>query len=576
MTPVPMICRVVAGLFLTVSVLGVGACTHGADSAAPNSQAVFAFTHVNVLPMDAERVLRDQTVLTRGPLIVSVGPAATAAIPPGATVVDGHNSYLMPGLTDMHVHLYESEELLSDLVWGVTTVASYSGGPQTLRWRAAVREGRLIGPTIYTTAPILDGAPPINPTHIEVATVAEAKTVVDFEKRDGYDFVKVYNNLSPDVYRAILHEAKAVGLPVAGHIVRSVGAEESLRDGQRVIAHAEEYFFSYFHAQPDTANIPAIVAKTKAADAWVVAMLSSTTDFLGIIASPDSEISIPEGRYLPPAIFEAYRPANNGYVNRPNIPAFVARLHVMAAFLPRFVKALSDAQVKLLVGTDATSSNFPGWAVHVEIRDLVAAGLTPYQALRAATYNAGAFVAQDVRPADHFGVVAPGMRADLIVLSGNPLTHITNIDSLSGVMVRGQWWPIDSIRRVRDRRVAPYPPLKVFVARFDSLVTAHRLREARAVFDSAVRADSGEPPFHPYMLYGDGLDLLKSDPAGAADLMRMGVELYPDGFETHNGLGLALLGTHDTAGARAEFLTAARLAPGNDGSLRMLDSLDRK
>jgi hypothetical protein len=89
---------------------------------------------------------------------------------------------------------------------------------------------------------------------------------------------------------------------------------------------------------------------------------------------------------------------------------------------------------------------------------------------------------------------------------------------------------------------------------------------------SAVRADRGEPPCHEYMLYGDGLDLLQHNPAGALDLMRMAVQLCPDGFETHNGLGRALLAMHDTAGAQAEFSVAARLAPGNDVSLRMLDS----
>jgi Amidohydrolase family len=549
---------------------------HPLQARSGNPAASVAITHVTVLPMDRERTLVDQTVITHGELIASIGPAAGAAIPRGATVIDAHGAYLMPGLTDMHVHLRDPEELLSDLVWGVTTVAAFSGGPQTLRWRAAVNQGHLIGPTIYTTAPILDGVPPINSTHIQVGTAAEAKTVVDFEKEAGYDYVKVYNNIKPDVYHAIMMEAKAQGIPVVGHIVRAVGAEQSLREGQRVIAHAEEYYFSYFNTRPDTAKIPAIVAETKAAGAWVVAMLSSTPDILGIIANIDSEMAFPEARYLPPAVFESYRPANNSYYNRPNLPAFVAQNRVMAGFLSLFVKALSDAQVPLLVGTDATSLNFPGWAAHIEIRDLVAAGLTPYQALRAATFNAGTFVSEYVRPADRFGTIAPGMRADLLLLSANPLANIANIDSITGVMARGRWRTIGELRRLRDQAATAYPHLKAQVVRFDTLVTTGRIPAARAVFDSAVRADQGEPPFHEYMLYGDGLGLLQRNPVGALDLMRMAVQLYPDGFETHNGLGRALLTIHDTAGARAEFSAAARLAPGNDVSLRMLDSLGRE
>lgn len=539
----------------------------------PTVQPVVAFTHVSVLPMDTDRVLRDQTVITRGDRIVFVGPAGGAAVPRGATVVDGRGKYLMPGLTDMHVHVHAQEELLSDLVWGVTTVASFSGGPPMLRWRDAVQRGTLVGPTIYTTAPIVDGVPPINSTHIEVATPAEARTVVDFEKRAGYDFVKVYNNVSVPAYRALMAEARAQQITVAGHIVRAVGAEESLRDGQKVIAHGEEYYFSYFKGRPDTAKIPAIVAATTAAHAWVVAMLSSTPDILGLVANIDSEMAFPEARYLPPADFEVYRPANNDYVHRSDPAAFVARNRIMNAFLPVFVKALSDAHANLLVGTDATSLNFPGWAAHVEIRDLVDAGLTPYQALRVATRDAGVFVAECVRPADHFGVIASGMRADVILLSANPLVDIANIDSLQGVEVRGTWRTTAELRRMRDSAAASYDRLKGLVVRFDSLVGADRVSDARSVFDSAVATDRGEPPFHEYQLYDDGLELLARDPAGALALMRMDVQLYPDGFETHNGLARALLANHDTVGARAEFAAAARLAPGNDVSIRMLDSL---
>jgi len=479
----------------------------------------------------------------------------------------------MPGLADMHMHVHEPEELLSDLAWGVTTVASFSGGPQTLRWRDAVNQGTLIGPTIYTTAAILDGVPPINSTHIEVATPAEAKTVVDFEKRAGYDFVKVYNNVTPLVYHAIMAESKAQRIAVAGHIPRAVGAEKSLQEGQRVIAHAEEYYFTYFHGRPDTAIIPAIVTATKSADAWVVAMLSSTPDILGLMANIDSEMAFPEARYLPPAIFEEYRPPNNGYASRPDPAAFVARNRVMNAFLPVFVKALSDGQVNLLLGTDATSLNFPGWAAHVEIRDLVRAGLSPYQALRVATRNAGTFVAEFLHPEDHFGVIEPGMRADVILLSANPLDDIVNVDSLQGVEVRGNWRPIAELRRLRDSAAAPYDRLKRYVARFDSLVAADRVREAQVAFDSAAARAGNEPPFHEYQLYGDGLELLARDPRGALALMRMAVKLYPDGFETHNGLARAMLANLDTAGARFEFSEAARLAPGNDVSIRMLDSL---
>jgi imidazolonepropionase-like amidohydrolase len=539
----------------------------------PPVPAATAVTHVAVLPMDADRVLTDQTVIVRGDSIASIGPASDALIPAGTRVIDGRGKYLMPGLTDMHMHVRVPEEFLSDLVWGVTTVALYSGSAETLRWRAAVKAGRLLGPTIYTTAPIVDGMPPINSTHIEVATADEARRIADWEQQSGYDFIKVYNEIGWDPYHALLAEAKTRHIAVVGHIPRAIGAEEALRAGQIGIAHAEEYYFTYFGTRPDTGKIPAIVAQTKAANAWVVAMLSSTPDILGTVANIDSEMSFPEARYLPPAVFEDYRPPNNGYVNRPQLPAFVARNQVMNAFLPRFVKALSDADVHLLVGTDATSLNFPGWAAHVEIEDLVAAGLTPYQALRVATRNAGEFVTDLITPADRFGTVAPGMRADLVLLTANPLTRISNIDSIAGVMARGRWWPVDTLRAIRARATTQYPEVKRLVARFDSLIAANHLAAAQSAADSAIALNRGEPPFNEHVIYGYGLDYLRRDPRTALALMRLGVRLYPDAFDVHNGLARALLATGDTTAARAELATSSRLVPGNDAAVRLIDSL---
>jgi imidazolonepropionase-like amidohydrolase len=567
--------RVAIPAFL-VPCLWASGCHSGPSGSSKDQSTPVAFTHVTVIPMDSDRVLRDQTVITQGDTIAALGPTDRVQVPPNAQIVEGQGAFLMPGLTDMHVHVQVPEELLSDFVWGVTTVAFYSGDARSLRWRSAVAHGALLGPTIYTTAPIVDGVPPVSESDAEIANGDEARIVVDSEKQRGYDFIKVHNNIAPNEYHALLAEAKAQGIIVVGHIPRAVGAEETLRAGQVGIAHAEEYYFTYFGVRPDTAKIPAIVTQTKAAHAWVVAMLSSTPDILGLIANIDSEMRFPEARYLPPAVFEDYRPANNGYLHRPNLAAFVARNRIMGAFLPVFVKALSDSGANLLVGTDATSLNFPGWAAHVEIRDLVEAGLTPYQALRVATRNAGAFVAEHIRSTDRFGTIAPGMRADLILLTANPLTDMRNIDSLSGVMARGRWRTIRALRRLRDDATASYDSVKVLVVRFDSLVAADRIREATAVFDRAVQTQPAEPPFNEGVLFDYGKALLPHDPAGAASLMRSALRLYPDAFELHNALGRALVATHDTTQARVEFATALDLEPGNDASIRMLDSLRKQ
>jgi len=559
-----------AGVGVTAVIALSPACHRTLESGAAKP---IAFMHVAVIPMDRERVLADQTVIVRQGRIAVVGASSQTAVPRDAAIIDGRGKYLMPGLADMHVHVFSPHELLSNLVWGVTTLALFSGDFETLRWRAAVAQGTLVGPTLYTSGPITDGVPPTDYDNLEVATVEEARAVVDSEKAAGYDYIKVYNNYAPSVYRAVLAEARAKGLTVVGHIVRSIGAHETLRDGQSVIAHGEEYYYTYFAYRPDTAAIPAIVVETRTAGAFVIAMLSSMPAILHMVANMDSVLQLPEARYLPPAMYEDWRPENNGYRHRADPAAFVARVRTQAAFLPVFTKALSDGHVKLLVGTDAAELNFPGYAVHDELHQLTNAGLTPYQALEAATRNAGEFIATRVRSSDRFGMVAPGMRADLILLSANPLGQIAAVDSPVGVMARGQWWTVAELRRRRDSVTAGYAALEAMGVTFDSLVKHGDARAAQSLFADAVARDPIHRPFSIYALLAPCDTLRASQPDAALAFCRMNVALYPDRFATHVGLARALRTVGDTAGARAELRTAAHLAPGNDAARRVLDSL---
>ena len=129
-----------------------------------SSDRVIAFERVTVVPMDSERVLRDDTVIVRDGKIAAVGPASRTPLPAGAQRVDGAGKYLMPGLSDMHVHLYDTDQSIDYLAHGLTTVTVLNGSPAVLRWRNAVRSGALLGPTIYTAGPIIDGVPAGNPT----------------------------------------------------------------------------------------------------------------------------------------------------------------------------------------------------------------------------------------------------------------------------------------------------------------------------------------------------------------------------------------------------------------------------
>lgn len=440
------------------------------------SSGVFAFVNVNVIPLDRERLLERQTVIVRDDRIVSIVPTTRSRAPRDATLIDGSGKFLMPGLADLHIHLRSTDELLSYLAYGVTTVMHLSGAtggaPDLLGNRAALARGELLGPTLYASGPTLDGDPPIFPNvSVAVRTPEDARRVVAEQKRAGYDLLKVYNRLAPEVYDALLTAAMEQGLAVVGHVPRQVGMERALRSGQAMIAHGEEYFFTYFGGandaqmqggvvtQPDERKIAGIAEATRAASVAVTPNLSfiastkrQLEDLSGVFA--DAEL-----RYLHPNARRMWQ-ANNP-TRRRDLDQFTARERVKYPFVRRLTKGLSDAGVLLLLGTDSSAPGlFPGQSAHLELRELVAAGLTPYQALATGTSNAGRFVAERVRPADKFGVVAVGHRADLLLLESNPLERIENISTLVGVMARGEWLTKDRLQQLREGLAESYKQVK--------------------------------------------------------------------------------------------------------------------
>lgn len=430
---------------------------------APSSRlepGVSAFVGVTVIPMtEPGAALPDHTVLVRNGRIERLGPRATVEIPAGALRIDGTGRYLLPGLADMHVHLeyFEDPELLLlFLDHGVTTVRNMDGRPYLLEWRRRIAAGELAGPAIVTAGPLLDGDPPLRDDNTVVRDTAEAQRIVAEQHAAGYDFVKVYTNLSPEVWQAILAAARERGLPVAGHVPRRVSLEQALASGMASIEHLDGYddliesdespFRNRWHwskrflAMPaDPAKIRDAARRTAAAGVWNVPTLVEK-EKTAPLAEMRSWLERPEIQKLPPEFRDAWDPAGwDEDRRRPYENLDAEDLALLARGKQQrlaLVKALVDAGAGVLVGSD-TPNPFvvPGLGTIEEIRLFVEAGLTPEQALAAATREAARFLGQE----KEFGTIAPGLRADLLLLEANPLEDVAHLDRRIGVMVRGRW-----------------------------------------------------------------------------------------------------------------------------------------
>ena len=397
-----------------------------------------AIVNVTVLPMDTERVLARQTVLIENGRITRLGSVEQVTVPREALVIDGAGKYLLPGLADMHVHLaynpadHHPHLLKLFLVNGVTTVLNLRGTPQMLELRANVAAGRIFGPHVYTVGPYINE--PFFATPDEVG-----RAVVE-QRRAGYDFVKLHGDLSRDAYARLNAVARREGIRVIGHAPRNLGIEALFEEKQYALVHGEEFLYDRLNRSTDSslphvkARIPELARETAQAGTWLMPNLTGYKAIARMVRDLDAFLRQPEIRYLPRANQTGWGPATNPYTNRiaPDRYEPIIRRYRLLEHLVRESRARG---VRMLVGTDAMNTGVvPGFSVHDELADLVAAGLTPYEALRAATANAAEFLGERRR-----GTIAEGQDADLLLVDANPLKDIANTRRIAGVM-RGQRW----------------------------------------------------------------------------------------------------------------------------------------
>jgi imidazolonepropionase-like amidohydrolase len=411
------------GVFLAAAplILAVGG-DHRA-SIRKETPAAYAIVHASLVPMDAERVLPDQTIVVVGDRIAAVGAADTVHLPDGAAIVDVHGAYVTPGLIDMHVHIRRAD-LRAYLDAGITSVRNMWGYQALPALMRDVDEGAVVGPAIYSASPGLDASPGVWPETQFVDDPSQADAIVAAQVAAGWRFLKVYNSLSLASYDAIVAAAKARGIRFLGHVPNRVPVEHALDSGQASIEHLRGYDLALTRGSQtatfaawldiDESRIPALAAHTTTAGTWNC----PTMAVFDVLTRQVDDAS--RGQIL----------ANRAAM----------------------IRALFDAGARLLAGTDSgIGLSVPGASIQDELSDLVAAGISPYEAVRAATSGAAEFLEES----DEIGTVAVGHRADLLVVEGNPLDDVSALRSIEAVVLRGAWFPGAGRRSPFVFRVAP-------------------------------------------------------------------------------------------------------------------------
>lgn len=445
------------------------------EPAAPPALRDIAFVGVSVLSMVGDiAAIPDQTVLVSGGAVLRVGNREDVDVPDTFAIVDGAGKYLMPGLADLHVHLeYFDDPRVLDLFLanGVTTVRNMDGRPYILAWRDRVARGEMRGPTISTAGPILDGDPPLRDDNLAIGSAENARLAVRDQAAAGYDFVKVYTNLSDEAYVAVLETAVGNGLPVAGHVPRGVTVEDMLVSGVRSIEHVTElgdlveaedspfrggwHWSKLYLGMPvDPDKFTDAAARVADSGVWIVPTLVQADRAIAPRATVDAWLAAPEMAYVDADGRDFWESLATRQVDRMDATDW-ALVEAGRSNRLRLVGALQDAGARLLAGTD-TPNPFvvPGFSLHDELANFEAAGLDRGRILALATRDAARFLETD----GEVGTIEVGKRADLILLDANPLESLDALRNPAGVMVRGGWLPreilADMLAGIRARGVS--------------------------------------------------------------------------------------------------------------------------
>jgi imidazolonepropionase-like amidohydrolase len=471
--------------FIALLILAWSSCGSSAQAQQADAKPL-AITHVTVIDATNAAPQPGMTVIINGNRITALGKSNHVRIPQGAQVIDATGKFLIPGLWDMHIHLtvIADQEVTRNVIapllvaYGITGVRDMGGDWQRLQTlRNEIIGGQIIGPRITTPGPFVDGPQAASNIVLPVSDEEEARQAVRRLKAQGVDFIKVQAALTLPLWRAVLDEAQRLNIAVAGHIPERISAFDVARSTQRSIEHispvlpgdagvllacsskeaelrAEMLEIERLAKQPN-ADPQALRKRYRALQSQMISTTDEKkcTQLLSLFAKQGT-VAVPTmifGRQFAPldagdlpkdeALGCVPHSMRLRWENRRNAviknsaPEDFAFRQQMFEKSRALVSLMHRAGIRLLAGTDALDGYVvPGLSLHQELALMVEAGLTPLEALQAATLHAARFLGKD----KEFGTIAEGKLADLILLDASPLSDIHNTQKISAVVSNGR------------------------------------------------------------------------------------------------------------------------------------------
>lgn len=430
-----------------------------------------AITHAAVIDVTSGKIQPDTTVVVRGNRIVSIA-RSTKSNPMADQIVDAKGQYLIPGLWDMHTHVYfdstaaDGTELVLPLFLanGITGIRDMGSAlDSVLSAREQIAAHRMFGPRMVVSGPMLDGPKSQYKAAIPITTPADGRNAVDMLKGRGVDFIKIQSGVPREAYFAIVEEAKRTGIEFEGHVPDAIHASEAVAAGQRTFEHLIGIFEA---SSPDEdkyltgTKTPGMFLDSydPAREAGIIQLLAKNhvwqcptlfwergqwlVDAIDYTKDPDLAYA---GHTWVTTLWPA---AQKGILKSLDTDPLPVRERFVDHELD-IVRKLHAAKVPFLAGTDTPAGVdvIPGISLHLELQRFVAAGFTPLEALQTATLNPAQFYGK----LNDFGTVETGRIADLVLLRANPLDNIANTREIAGVIADGRYISPQDLEKLRAK-----------------------------------------------------------------------------------------------------------------------------
>ena len=562
-------------------------------------------THVTVIDTTGAPANPDMTVVIVGDRIAEMGKSGEIHPPRNPETVNATGKFLIPGLWDMHVHWYEKDYLPLFIVNGVTGTRQMYGVPMFQQWRKEIEAGQLLGPHMLIASPIVDGPKPVWPGSIAVATPAEGRQAVTQVRRSGADFVKVYSLLSRDAYFAIADESQKQGIPFEGHVPDSVTLEEASNAAQKTVEHLTGVLAACSSREAellksaqetvaaiDAGQLPSVrfwgpgyrerqklaletyspqkaetvFGELKKNHTWQCPTL---TVLRSMAYSDDPSFADdPRLKYIPRDIVSSWNPKADAFLKDKTAEDWALSKKVFSKDL-EIVGTMKRAGVEILAGTDTLNPYcLPGFSLHDELDLLVQAGLTPMQALQAATLNPARFLGRE----RDLGTVATGKLADLVLLDANPLKDIGNTRKIFAVVFGGKFFSRASL----DEMLASIEALASRPSIAEVLLKTIQEQGVDAAIKQYYDLKTAQPTTYDFGASAlDGLaerlgEMKKSKEA--LRIFELNAEANPSSY-TYDSLGEACIEAGDKECAIKSFRKSLELSPDDTNATERLKKL---